>query len=410
MLPDDLVQTRVARGRVIPRYLPRDSDEWQAVAEELLGVYRRAEGRMRGEIKVEIEAIFGEAVGPVHRGLAKMLEDRSDFEVVSQVDPPKLREQVFTAAAEYRRGLAEAHEQDRRLGFRRDVVLAALTDQLDLEPDQILGGLFADRDDENRLIRFHDLTAQRLLDRYNVGLAQAVLRHAVRIRVEVRHESPARYRQLFHQIKFHRLYYQVHGSMAEGYVFELDGPLSLFSKTRRYGLQMAFFLPAVLLCQEFLLEAELRWGPRKQPSRFRLSHEDDLRSHYRDAARSVPPEVEAFVARFRQIVDDWELHETTEILPLGPTGVWVPDFRFTHRITGLEVYLEVLGFWRRSSVQRLLEDLPRYGPKRYILAISEQNKVDEDALDGDLGPVVRFREIPNAREIANRLRGFLEAE
>ena len=39
----------------------------------------------------------------MHRGLAKVLEDRAEFEVVADVPPDEVRDKVFTAAAEYRR-------------------------------------------------------------------------------------------------------------------------------------------------------------------------------------------------------------------------------------------------------------------------------------------------------------------
>ena len=46
--------------------------------------------------------------------------------------------------------------------------------------------------------------------------------------------------------------------MRDGYLFHIDGPLSLFSATTKYGLQVALFLPALLHCQDFRLEAEVR--------------------------------------------------------------------------------------------------------------------------------------------------------
>ena len=61
--------------------------------------------------------------------------------------------------------------------------------------------------------------------------------------------------------------------MSEGYVFHIDGPLSLFSATNKYGLQMALFLPTLLLCRDFRLDAELRWGPKREPRVFHLDGE-----------------------------------------------------------------------------------------------------------------------------------------
>ena len=99
--------------------------------------------------------------------------------------------------------------------------------------------------------------------------------------------------------------------------------------------------------------------------------------------------------------------EATEVLELGREGVWVPDYRFVHKATGTDVFVEVVGFWKRSSLDRLLRLLPRYGPPRYVLAISERLKVDEETLGELSGPVLRFKEIPNAPELAALLDGFV---
>jgi predicted nuclease of restriction endonuclease-like RecB superfamily len=70
------------------------------------------------------------------------------------------------------------------------VVLEAVAAELGLPPAQVAASLFADLKDENRLLKFDDLDARRLLDRYNVALAQAVLLRSVLVTAEVRHEKP----------------------------------------------------------------------------------------------------------------------------------------------------------------------------------------------------------------------------
>jgi predicted nuclease of restriction endonuclease-like RecB superfamily len=351
--------------------------------------------------------MIGEGLATLaHRGLAKVLEDRAEFEVVADVPPEVVREKVFTAAAEYRRGLRAAGH---RAPFHREVVLEAVAGELGLPPAQVASSLFADLKDENRLLKFDDLDARRLLDRYNVALAQAVLLRSVLVTAEVRSEKPARYRQLFRHLKFHRLLYRVEGAMKEGYTFHIDGPLSLFSATNKYGLQMALFLPALLLCQDFRLDAELRWGPRRDPRTFHLEAADGLISHYADSGTYVPAELSAFLDRFRQVAPAWDVSESSEVVELGREGVWVPDYTFVHRASGTDVRVEVLGFWKRSSLERLLKLLPKHGPARYVLAISERLKVDEDALGELSGPVLRFKEIPNAPELAALLERFLPA-
>jgi predicted nuclease of restriction endonuclease-like RecB superfamily len=408
MLTGNLVRTRVARSRVIPLYLRRDDPYWLDVAESLLLVFREGVGMTRGEIQAETDELVGDGVATLaHRGLAKVLEDRAEFEVVAEVPPEDVRKKVFTAAARYRQRLHAEAERGHRAPFRRDEVLGSVAAELGLDPPQIAASLFADLKDENRLLSFDDLSAQRLVDRYNVALAQAILLRSVLVRAEVRGEKPARYRQLFRWLKFHRLLYRVEGSMSEGYTFQIDGPLSLFSATNKYGLQMALFLPALLLCKDFRLDAELRWGQKREPRSFHLEASDGLVSHYNDAGTYIPAELGAFVERFRQVAPAWTLSESTDLIDLGREGVWVPDFRAVHNATGLDVFLEILGFWKRSSVERLLKLLPRHGPQRYVLAISDRLKVDDEAISELPGSVLRFRELPNATELARLLDRFL---
>ncbi len=401
MLNGPLVRIRTARQRIIPLYLNRESADWLEVAESLLLIFREGVGLTRGEIEAEIDEMVGEGMATLaHRGLAKILEDRAEFEVVADVPPETIREKVFSAAAEHRKAIRAA---GLRAPFSRETVLNAVAQELNLEPEKLAASLFADLKDENRLLSFDDMTAQRLVDRYNVGLAQAVLLRSVLVTAEVRHEKPARFRQLFRQLKFHRLLYRVEGTMADGYTFQIDGPLSLFSATNKYGLQMALFLPSLLACADFRLDAELRWGPKREPRSFHLESNDGLVSHRDDAGTYVPAELTAFLDRFRQVAPAWEVSEATEVIELGREGVWVPDYRFIHKATGTDVFVEVVGFWKRSSLERLLRLLPRLGPKRFLLAISDRLKVDEGALTDLPGPVLRFKEIPNAPELAQML-------
>ncbi len=409
MLTGDLVRARVVKDRVIPLYLDRARPHWLEAAETLLALYREGIGRTRAWIEEEIDALYGSGgkASLVYRGLAKVIDDRAEFEVVSQAPPEQIRECVFTAAAAERRAILAHTGVGPRRGFDREKVLREAALALELEPEAVVAGLFADLRDENRLLRFEDATAEQIIDRYNVALAQAILLRSVRIELEIRRERPARYRQIFRWLKFHRLIHQVEGTVSEGYTIRIDGPLSLFSATTKYGLQVALFLPAVLLCQNYRLVAELRHGPKREPRAFELSPGDGLVSPMGDYGVYVPEEMKAFAERFRQVAPAWEIRETTVIHELGREGVWIPDYVLVHRQSGIEVYLDIVGFWRRSSLERIVSLLPAHGPPRYVLAVSDKLKVDESALDALACPILPFREIPNALELAGLLARFV---
>ncbi len=405
MLTGKMVRVRFARDRIIPYYLDPADAGWLEVAERLLALFRGQEGRTRGELEDDQREAFGDDPGQlVHQGLAKLLEDRCEFEVVSGQPPEQLRAAVFRAAAEHRRAGAETYSP-----FDREVVLEQVAAELGLPAGDIDRGMFADLKSEQRLARFKDISPEHLLQRYNVALAQAVLLRAVRLHVTVRGEPPQRYRQLLRRVKFHRLICDVERLSPDAYRLRLDGPLSLFSATQKYGLQLALFFPAVLHCRDFDLKAEVRWGAQRRPKAFLAGPGDGLVSHYPDSGVYVPPELQMFVELFRKRVEDWELHEETEVFPLGG-GFWVPDFRLVRRATGEAVLLEVLGFWRRSSAEQHLARLRDQVRRPFLLAVSDQLHIGEGDLEGLPAGIHRFRNMPLPDEIARLATALVERD
>jgi predicted nuclease of restriction endonuclease-like RecB superfamily len=393
MLTGKLVRVRYARDRILPYFLD-PGEQWQLVAEQLLELYRSMEGHTRGELEEEITSTFGEETGTlVHQGLAKLLEDRCEFDVVAGLPPEQLRADIFRAAVVARQ------EPDAANRFDRDAILSSVARVHGLAVEDIERSLFADLKSEQRLIKFQDISVEHLLQRYNVSLAQAILLRAVAVHVTINHEPPQRYRQLLRYLKFHRLLCEFERVGPESYTLHIDGPLSLFSATNKYGLQLALFLPRVLACKNFDLKAELRWGAQKKPKTFLLSHRDKLVWPGADPGMFVPPELGMFVESFRKRIADWELHEETEVYPLG-SGFWVPDFRLVHKPTGKSVLLEVLGFWRKSSAEKHLQHLRRYATEPFLLAVSDQLHIEESGLDELPAGIHRFRHMPLADEVA----------
>jgi len=68
----------------------------------------------------------------------------------------------------------------------------------------------------------------------------------------------------------------------------------------------------------------------------------------------------------------------------------------------------VVGFWKKSSLERLLRLLPSHGPPRFVLVVSDKLKVDEGALSELPGPILWFKEIPIAPELAALLETFVK--
>jgi uncharacterized protein len=390
MLTGKLVRVRHSRNKLLPVYLDVTDREWRETAEHLLELFRTLPGRTRDEVEEEVRETIGDnPTQLVHQGLAKLLEDRCEFEVDSAHEPDELRDKVFLAAGRVRTAGT----------FDRGAVLAAVAAELGTTPEVVDAGLFADLKSEQRMVKFDDCTVDQLLNRYNTALAQAILLRSTGVTIQIFGESTARYRQLFRAIKFHRLICDIQPSGPEAYTLRLDGPLSLFSATQKYGMQLAFFLPALLQCKRFDLNATVRWGAERKEKVFLLNDGDGLKSHTVDYGDYTPKDLLLFADSFRKSVPDWELSAEAEVVAL-PSGFWTPDYQLIHKATGQVVRLEILGYWRRTDAEKLYRRLATEHSDPFILAVSEQFNIDESLGDEWATNIYRFKRTPLPAEIA----------
>lgn len=408
MLTADLVEVSVKKGEVVPRWVDAGDADRLALAARLVESFEAARGRPRGELEAELRELTGTGTAfRFHRALAKLLTDRCTFETAAAAEPPAVREAVFAAAAAaWRSDAGETEDAERRRPFHfdRHAVVAAAGESLGIAAADAEAALYADLKSEQVLTGWEPCEPAWLLNRYNVALAQGVLLRATALTLDVAGQDPRRYRALFRKIKFFQLLHRVEGDAKRGYTIRLDGPLSLFGASQRYGLQMASFLPTLLHFDRWRLTAEVLWGPRRVQRAFKLDAAAPLAPIGRLAGQWQPDEVAWLPDRIAALDSAWEVSAGGELVDLGGQGVLVPDLAFRRRDTGERAYLEVLGYWNRGSVARRLELLRRHGPPNLVLAVSKSLAAgEEDELGEVPGEVYVYRSTPSARRIVAAL-------
>jgi len=403
VLTADLVRARTRRGRVEPFYIDAADPEHGELARRMIDIFDRHTDRARRELDSELRDFLGTGTAfALHRGLAKLLLDRCEFETRASIAPEELREAVFAKAA-------ERHREADAIRFPRAEVVAATCERLGIPAEELERSLYADLKSEQVLVRFRSCRPDWLLRRYNVALAQGVLLRATRLVVRVEDPSPARYRALFRAIKFCRLLHNIRPAPRGGYEIRLDGPLSLFRSSQRYGVQMALFLPTLLHLERFELTADVLHGPARQQLEFRLDSEQRLAPVGRLQGQWRPDEVDWLTERFEKLGSDWEISPDAELVDLGGQGILIADWVFVHRPSGLRVFLELLGYWRRGSLRSRLEVLREHGPPNLILAVSRELHVEEEAIEDLPGEVLVFRAAPLARDVLAALERLRSA-
>jgi predicted nuclease of restriction endonuclease-like RecB superfamily len=372
MLTAELAQSWQRGGHCGPRYIDRHDEDYLGDADALIRIFAEHEGRPRKELSHALEEYVGTGTDyKILRGFIKLLTDRCEFETASPVDPVEIRRALFTRARASHPITADTESSREIL---REVAL-----ELGAAPDVLLSGLYADLPENQKLSEFQPLTPEKLLDIYNLAQAQALLYHCVEMRLEVEPGAAREdYRELFSAIKAYRLIHTIKGNAEAGYQLRLDGPVSMFHRSQKYGVQMAVFLPALLLCRGWEMRAEIASGkPGKENAFFELSSSQKrLQSDYLGGLADENPVIEKFAAKWGRQETKWTLEVSREVIPMAESA-FIPDFVLKHT-AGHTFYLEVLGFWTPRYLEKRLKEFKHARYNNFILAAWDELRGSRD--------------------------------
>lgn len=372
MLTSDLSLSWRRGNRIGPRLVDTHDGGLLAVARDLVDIVARHRGRPRAELERALDAFVGVGTDyKVLRGLIKLLDDRCEYAVAGSLDPSDVRRAVFLAAA-------GRHPVD---SATRAAAIDEAARSLHASPDEVAGALFGDLSLNGVLVDFEAPGPEQLLDAYNLAQAQALLYRAVRMTISVEPQSAEGYRRLFGAIKAYRLIHTIAGSARDGYLVSLDGPVSMFHRSQKYGVQMAVFLPALLACEGWSMEAEIEVTTRG-PAYYQLSSRDGaLKTDYARFSADRGPLVEKLLKGWQQHGGALSLEECREVIDLGGDA-FVPDLTVKSE-AGRAVYVEVLGFWTPKTLEARLRAIGRDGFRAFLLVASEDYLASRD-LPGEL--------------------------
>jgi uncharacterized protein len=379
VLPPELTRARKREGKLT--LSPLSSAERARAIElsaALLEVTRSAIGREREEVEATWSSVDVSAKErKLLAGLTHLVEARSEFSAPAGIDPEHVRREVFGLSARMRAALGPAEYLDRAQ------VLGQVASDFGVSIEELEQALYADLRSAQRLERCALTNAAALVSDYELLQVQSVLLRAVRIEAEVRAARADAYRELFRKLKFRQLLFRIQPLESGGYRLEIDGPLSLFGATTKYGLELALSLPALLACGQLKLKAELRWGKRREPLSFEQTYAalEDTSS-----GQGVRTEVLELEEAFKGSTT-WRAQLSEKLIDLTQQGggVLVPDLELSRRRPdggSDSLLVEILGFWSRDAVFRRIEAAERGMRDRVLFVVSSRLRVSEQLLDG----------------------------
>src|SRR5918997_367217 len=401
MLTLQLLRVRTRNGAIFPLFCTKEEDIELAkkIIHEFEQTWKTKEKKAALEDRIStIEESDAGSDYKLVRGLYALLERRCTFKssdsnsngdigtnntvINPSIDPPRIRKEVFEESS--KRGFALTELERREIA---DTVASKLHLP---SHDVVLKTMWSDLDDNLIIEHFDTIGPEALVGWYNLSLMQTLLFNCTKLDFYI--SGGLNWKHVLRTVKRLGLMYhlqQPQQQQENRIICSLEGPLSLFKLTDRYGTLLAKLLPSIIFSSdkkresgggEWHLDA---WIVRKTMDgrkiyEFKIS-KNELPEQLTDPYSSFPPssstekEVagssslyndyynfdsaveEKFARRFEQAETGWRLTREPDPLVLSNGGAFIPDFMFEKY--DKKIYLEIVGFWTKEYLERKLQKL-----------------------------------------------------
>ena len=380
MLNRSLISAICRQGVVHPTFVKTTLPAALELATQLIETYRTAAEQHQTAAELEeytTPLIDGASNRRLALALRKLLDERSTFSSLAELDLPALRAEVLEHSAKLLQGDAPLPVVENWRG--------ALQEKLPDNPLLQEERLYADLPENDCLLEFKDLNAQQLLNRYNLALVQGILLTARHLDIHVATADAPRLRRLFKYLRFFQLLATVEAeddAPADGFLrmhLIVDGPTSILDQSKRYGLQLAAFFPAICSVERWSLEAEVTWKAHENAV-LRLNQDSRLECPYHNFAAYVPDEIRLFHQHFQETVTEWKIVGNTPFLRGEGREIIFPDLSFQYQ-DGTVVHLELFNRWHANGLAERIKWLEAHPDISLILGVDRTLQRDAELQD-----------------------------
>jgi predicted nuclease of restriction endonuclease-like RecB superfamily len=355
MLPSNLLSVWKRKGTIQPRFAQASADNL-TVAKTLIETYTQGVGKKKSALKSVAEELEDKGYDfHLVRAMSLLLDRRSTFKCTSQTSPLELRRKLFRETG--KTGPATNPKQ-------RKTITEKVASETKISVQELEESMYLDLESELKLQHFDPTTPQKLLEKYNLSLAQTLLFDSTELKFTV----SGNWQNIFFKAKRLGLIYEAY--KPNGFWVKIDGPASLFKLTRRYGTAIAKLLPAIIANQRWTVEAKILWKFTNTIHDFKLESwkHSPLFGPQKTTEAFDSSVEENFASRFKALNSKWQLKREPEPIITGQQVI-IPDFSLERE--GTKLYLEVVGFWTKEYLQRKIAKLKK--AKEQILVAVDEN-------------------------------------
>ena len=369
MLTKDLLRYKIQSGQIYPQFVNPTDNKLLTIADQLIAVFEESSDKARVKLLEASKHVIDSTTGTpiIKRGFEKLLLDRTEFDTAPNEELIAFRQKLFTETSRLLAQEQFLHYAD----YQQKVSQIAGNES---QPEGELGDrLYADLPSCQPILSFKTLSAEHLLHRYNTAQVQGLLLHCNSLTLNLTDSMTAELRQLFKYLRFNQLLSTIRKEKVENedlFQITVDGPLNLFYKTKRYGMNLANFFVAVLHQPKWELTADIQLR-NKRSSRLYLNESCGIKPISQQFLAYIPEDIQLFQEMLRNKTDEWQIYQGSQFLPLPGDFYCFPDYQLTHT-SGVEVAMELFHPWHQGHLLARLNTLAEQTDTLLILGVSKE--------------------------------------
>ena len=396
MLTKEHLSFHTKKGKILPKLIDTDDKKNLGLADEFLVVFKNCVGFTREKLEECTSQILEKYSNNsvVAKGLEKLLFDRTEFDTESKEEFINLRKKVFYTSSKI---LSETNDSDQIINEKNNVgnfkiYKNEISEAIGIPLNDLIHRIYGDLPSFQKVLRFRDISSVKLLHKYNCAQVQGLLLRCEKITVSLPDSHAASLRQLLKYLRFNKLLVRISRTTKKNktLVLVINGPLSMFMQTQKYGFNLAKFFPAILHQSIWKLDAEVRI--RKNLIHYlHLDQTCGIQSYYKQFLDYVPDEIELFSKKLTKKMPNWQISTSADYIHLTGESLCFPDFKLTHS-SGKSVSMELFHTWHSAPLIERLKQLEKINRVPLIIGINNNLLAIKGSIPGKKNTTVFIKD------------------
>lgn len=384
MLTKDLLRYKNQKDNIIPSFLKEDSKSVRDIFHDISDVYKNALGKHQKDIENEILRLSHKYLRhtKVLKAFVKLYDDKIECEDSGYENLFETRKEIFKKS----------------FHALQDKAIDNFETFKSLFQDYSRLDIYADHENNKKILKVPSFTFESLINRYNVSLLQSIIISANEMTIELPKDETTRLRNIYRYLKFFRLIWEIEDKESSIFI-RITGPQSILKLSQKYGFSMACFLPSVFNLPRWKITSKVTL---KHKTYFlELDERSQLNSSYINFSHYVPEDIILIQELLKKNFDDWSLSENTKFLRLDSYYYIFPDFTFMHKKSKKALFLEVFHPWHKSQLLKRLQYLKTHDNDNLIILLNKKclGKDFDKSLVENLESVIAYTSIPHIKKL-----------